>query len=729
MSKFVLLFVLLFMQGGEARLSANELTFFVDGHRVQPAISFVYEGEVFVHARPVLEAAGVIVDFQSIQGRLMALRNGSLAVMYVGGNHLYINDDIVPITNPPQMIDNFFVVPIAPLAEALGLTFSHEGSLVFINTYEQPDTAYQGTDGSPYIEQPTYDLNDLNDFNYAHYIDQWFFDFDEYNDIRDYSFGRFSIDISHEFIHERQEHGIHFHVTQGAFPPTNITDISWNRGLTEFTITADSEISDARWELMEDGRLVVDILNAFGDLPQYNFDVYNGFITTIRTGQHIDDVTGLPMVRLVFDTTMPTIFSVALSQNRDMLFVDFHANELTTLRYYDYGNREALHFTGLIPHGIEASFIHGPLRLVFDLPNATLGDMLQLGFNPDDIAPGGLGRFVQDIRFSQFDEHTVRVVLDLAELVGYNIIFRDNKTIIYITPPSFSNIQYNHAQGRLELLLPEGLNIDNIGLGDYYLRNLYNLYLGADFSEHFGYGRVNINGGLMRYMYIATVGGETVLSMQSRQILAYRLNQVGEYLHIYPTHPRDFYDFVLLLDPGHGGRDPGAVHFGMREADFNLDVSFMMRDLLIADGRVRVYMTRHEDVTVPNAQRARIANETADIFVSIHANAANGRAMGTEVLYTITEREADARRPLNSRGLARLFQDNLVAALGSNDRGLRDRPQILILNQSHIPTILVEVGFMDAQPEAARLADPAYRRLAAEAMVEAIFEAMDILGR
>ena len=248
--------------------------------------------------------------------------------------------------------------------------------------------------------------------------------------------------------------------------------------------------------------------------------------------------------------------------------------------------------------------------------------------------------------------------------------------------------------------------------------------LPGDFSDHFGYGEFIIRARSLNMVEILTENNLTTFIFNTTQIMAYDITEDETHIFIRPIHPRERYPFIVLIDPGHGGTAPGATHHGMRESDINLDTANMVMEILAADGIVRAYTTRYTDVTVANSDRAEMANQLADIFVSIHYNAANGRAHGTETLYFVTD--AEEGRSFNSRHLAQIIQNQLIAELGSVDRGLRDRPGIIVLNQTRIPSVLVEVGFMDNPEEAARIADPAYRRRAAEAIVRGIYEAMEV---
>jgi len=473
--------------------------------------------------------------------------------------------------------------------------------------------------------------------------------------------------------------------------------------------------------MLEDGRLIIDIHNATSDFEQSSFTINNGFVSTIRTGQNVFD--GVNAARVVFDLTTPVFYSITISDDRNHILVTFERNVITHINFANTQDAlgrstESITISGSTTPATDAFMLFDPLRLVIDMPNA------ELAFDGELT---GSGQFVTDLRYSQFDENTVRIVAELSRHAAFTVQQIGNAATIHITEPTFRNIYYNAVTGTIEIAKPStefGLNINQILEFERYLERKYLFVLPGDFSDHFGYGEFTIRHNSLRYVDISTENGMTTFTFNTNQIMAYDITEDETHIFIRPIHPRQRYSFIVVIDPGHGGAAPGAVHHGMREADINLDTALMVLEMLQADGIVRAYMTRYTDVTVANAARAEMANQTADIFVSIHYNAAHGRAQGTETLYFVTD--AEAGRGFNSRHLAQIMQDQLVDELGTIDRGLRNRPAIIVLNQTHIPAVLLEIAFMDNAWEASLISDPAWRRRAAEAIVRGIYEAMGV---
>jgi N-acetylmuramoyl-L-alanine amidase len=211
----------------------------------------------------------------------------------------------------------------------------------------------------------------------------------------------------------------------------------------------------------------------------------------------------------------------------------------------------------------------------------------------------------------------------------------------------------------------------------------------------------------------------------------------------------------IVLDPGHGGEEDGAIgRRGVVEKELVLDVSRRVRAKLRTRG-FEVKLTREGDVGLPLDARAGIANrEKADLFVSIHANAARYRgARGAETYFLAREATDDAARtaaalennasrarlegtrdgdlPLilwdmaqteyleESQQLAELIQARLNERVNMDDRGVRQAP-FRVLVGATCPAVLVELGFLSHPEEEKLLEQPSYRDRLALALAEAV---------
>lgn len=181
----------------------------------------------------------------------------------------------------------------------------------------------------------------------------------------------------------------------------------------------------------------------------------------------------------------------------------------------------------------------------------------------------------------------------------------------------------------------------------------------------------------------------------------------------------DWKSKVILVDPGHGGSDSGAVANGVREKDLNLGMSLAIKSEAEKVG-LKVILTRDRDVALTLRERTdMIARYNADIFISVHNNSNRNpnSASGTEVYYHMQQPE--------SRALAQIAHDKIVAAVGTNPRRAKSDSTLyssglFVLRNSPVPAILLEVGFVNHAQEAARLRNPEFQRKVGKAVVDAV---------
>ena len=144
----------------------------------------------------------------------------------------------------------------------------------------------------------------------------------------------------------------------------------------------------------------------------------------------------------------------------------------------------------------------------------------------------------------------------------------------------------------------------------------------------------------------------------------------------------------VIIDPGHGGSDPGAVYGNRREKDDTLALAYDIGNALEQRG-IRVEYTRIGDIYNSPYEKAEIGNRSAaDLFLSIHRNAMPVPGTGSGTMSLIFGRGGDAET------FARNINKEL-AKTGWKDLGISERPNLVVLRDTALPAVLVEVGFID----------------------------------
>jgi len=171
---------------------------------------------------------------------------------------------------------------------------------------------------------------------------------------------------------------------------------------------------------------------------------------------------------------------------------------------------------------------------------------------------------------------------------------------------------------------------------------------------------------------------------------------------------------VVLIDPGHGGRDPGAVANSVREKDVVLSVGLRAGQLLQQMGYTVVY-SRTDDREVELAPRVQLAEQVrADVFVSVHANAVDPRMSQVNGIETFHAASSAA-----GRRLAEFIQREALAATGANDRRVKTA-RFYVVTRTSMPSVLLETGFVTNPQEARNLSNPAYQDRLATAIARGV---------
>jgi N-acetylmuramoyl-L-alanine amidase CwlD len=174
---------------------------------------------------------------------------------------------------------------------------------------------------------------------------------------------------------------------------------------------------------------------------------------------------------------------------------------------------------------------------------------------------------------------------------------------------------------------------------------------------------------------------------------------------------------TVVLDAGHGGVDTGSQGNGIDEKDINLSIAQILKESLEQNG-LRVLMVRSDDVGVENLERTKTANQTADLFISIHQNAFEDASVhGVETWYNSLQKD--------SSRLAKTIHENLLEATGSADRGLYDDHGLVVLRTATVPAVLVETGYISNPSELALLTSAEYKQKIAAGICEGVLSFLE----
>nr|WP_300003531.1 N-acetylmuramoyl-L-alanine amidase [Tissierella sp.] len=178
---------------------------------------------------------------------------------------------------------------------------------------------------------------------------------------------------------------------------------------------------------------------------------------------------------------------------------------------------------------------------------------------------------------------------------------------------------------------------------------------------------------------------------------------------------------TIVIDAGHGGHDGGTIGVnGSYEKDINLEISQKIIKKLQAKG-YEVISTRDNDEYIDNIERARLANRSSsDVFLSIHCNALenNDYISGAQVLYYPDKNKGN--QDLNNKNMAETMMNSIVSATGVIDKGIIEREDLIVLNQTNMPAMVVECGFLSNPNEEKLLLNSRYQNKLVDSIIQGL---------
>ncbi|MDP4181098.1 MAG: N-acetylmuramoyl-L-alanine amidase family protein [Bacillota bacterium] len=367
-----------------------------------------------------------------------------------------------------------------------------------------------------------------------------------------------------------------------------------------------------------------------------------------------------------------------------------------------------------------------PDRIAIDIPNAkTTKEQQSLGTN---------GKYVKNVRYAMFDENTARVVLDVSGQVHYNTTVEDGKLVISVDAPTFKNMQYSNNEDRVGFIIKGAVLTD----GGESLKKLYTGSYNDDHTKYtitFPSSQADLDTGIMNIedKYLKSV---EISKDSSKKTTSITFNAYDKYFYEIITRsnlndtaitilkPASPGEKLVVIDPGHGGVEPGAESFGTQEKSFNLDISLRLNKLLNQAG-IRTYIIREQDEYIGLYERAYIANDlNASLFICVHNNAYYENERGTETLYFPTRTSSSG---FTSKKFAQIVQDNLINDLKTKNRGIVERPNLVVLKATKMPAVLAEIAFMTNKDDFALLQSGDFRQRTAASLCKSVLQGLDLV--
>lgn len=406
---------------------------------------------------------------------------------------------------------------------------------------------------------------------------------------------------------------------------------------------------------------------------------------------------------------------------------DYFKLENMKLNYFGKGSVDEVHIKTEKYDSYKVYALSNPDRLVVDFYIDRISDS-----NKDYKFEVGNG-LVKSIRYARFDSNIVRVVIDVSSAVKYKVQEEKDKLILKIDNPNFKNILYHNNGDRVYFTLAGAkLTEGTETLKKYYTGQFddsgtkYTLTFPSKLAD-LKSGVIRVNDDLLDSVEIikSNDSPNTSIIFNAKDKFHYEVFTRKETNETAITllKPASKSDKLVVIDAGHGGHDPGAVYKSVREKDLNLDIALRLNKLL-KEKNIKTYMIREDDSFVSLYERAYIANNlNASLFLSIHNNAMGNTSYGGTM--TLCYPAASNSKGFTGQAFAQIVQENLIKKLGTVDRKVIDRPNLVVLKATKMPAALAEIAFITNDTDRNNLQNATFRQKAAQALCDAIIQSLE----
>lgn len=443
------------------------------------------------------------------------------------------------------------------------------------------------------------------------------------------------------------------------------------------------------------------------------------------------DYTGKPELHPELKN-MPTLQMLGLENEKSNVYFDWipeqtvvsEQKKVTRVMAYSIEDADVLEIYGITREDIY-DFIDNQ-TLIFEL-KSVLSD-IETQFFMNYEAP-----HLNYVLLTTINDST-RFIFMIPPDNSWHFVEKENCIQVYFMSDDLSLEDLNisseepetYPEDKLVIPVPEELLAADITDLDNYLSNNFQIMISGNhysfYEQHQVINPYNaINNISITY---DTNKNQTILTFKTNYVCGYQYTLENGYLAVTVAKPSELYNKIIVLDAGHGGKDPGAVDATgtIMEKTINFNVLCNYAKELFKDSDIKVYFTRETDTFISLENRAKFAAKVeADLFISLHINSSvYASANGTEVYYS-GYNNSSLTSGLNSYRMAKTLVNNLCSSLGSTSRGTK-KANFYVIRYNSVPAVLIELGFISNPTECAKMNSPEYQKKTAETIYQSVIE-------
>ncbi len=676
-----------------------------------------------VPLREVFENLGATVHFDSATNVVTVKDGSNTVVLTVGSTQATVNGEKVTMDVAPKFVSlnntspKKVMIPLRFVSESLGYDVNYEASTrtIYVSNKES-DTSNNNSNNSNNNTNSTVTLTEKNSTT----------------------------------------------ITPSNQPTAKITGVTLPTATNKsLKIVSDTPITNVTKSTLSDGRLVIDIENAQLGITPIDQKVSVDKLTNVKVAQFA--TTPTKITRAVLSFSGDTTYSVILSNDRKTLtigFSDFTPEKDTTSPPSNNNATKVVFNTDgvadvFVIYGdgkspvIEGVTSVDDTTMYIDIarPNTILSEVSsgEINSTTNSVA-------VKSYKISNIDDDTTRIQLTLNGECIYSVVENGTLTKVYVKPVIVDTNSddilsltqtVNSAVLKIDkdkANIPAGFDINSIVHTDKYMSDLYYLSVPLSFKNVMPTPKnIPVGNDILKSIDFLNEGNSTKIVFNGKKVLHVKVTEDADYIIITVRAARDVYDKIIVIDPGHGGSDPGTSGKvngkTYTEKEVVLDIGTKASKYISQDSRFKVYMTRTDDTFIQLYDRPAFSTHLgADMFISIHANASTSAIPnGIDTFYFDVQKEdekylnsknvnvTDYRKGVtaDSKAFAQVMQKNLISTTGLVDRGYK-HADYAVLRQNEVPAILIETGFMSNPEDMAKLADDAYRTKVAKSIADTV---------
>ncbi|GAB6138855.1 N-acetylmuramoyl-L-alanine amidase [Halanaerobaculum tunisiense] len=724
-----LLIIVIVASCASSLFAAENIKLKVNGNVVTADLDYqIVDENILIPLQMLSDTLPVKVKwFDSIETFRLQLRD-QVVKLKMGDKNLQVNDELVKLPVAARRVDDQVMVPLQSLGEALGLVIKSDSRQQVVDILEVQSQLkeinycqkekYEGVKVKV-SKQVDYDLQffqdpdrlvlDLEGTHLDKELQKLKVESDLIKRARVAQFNRntarvvldLKADLDYKLLTEETKDSYQYLLKVSPL----ITGVDYKQGRLQIASTGDLT-AGTPVHLSEPNRIAIDLKNAVLKEGQ-QLKIADSFFKQIRISQYKTKPDNI--VRVVFEPQ--EALNLRTMQQESGLQIKAL---LAKLQGVDYQFNQANQITFNLNNQQQPEVL--PLtnrdRLVFDFPN-TINEVDKEKMAVDSD-------FIEEIRIAQFNKSTTRVVVDLTQLVPYQLNWVDEQLQVKLMNKLQAvKVTDDKAQPQVNLSL--------LTTGNYELYQLTNpSRLVVDLPNTTVPEEVKLTDksaivSNIRYSQYSTNphNVRVVLDLKEDINLNHQPQTEIEEINV-ALNRNNLAGKVVTIDPGHGGSDPGALGSSLREKNVVLDIALKLQQTLEQAG-AKVVMTRQTDQFVPLKERTELANKlNSDIFVSIHANSHQEQnPVGTETF--VVDKEGN-----DSYLLANFVQQQLVTELDTLDRGIKS-DGLYVLEHTTMPAILSEVAFLSNPQQEELLADSEFKESAAVGLYRGISKYFKLL--